>query len=712
MGQQIVVNQLIVLESKTNALVIQEDNGKNLTLAYFGKKLSNQKEYELIRNGYKLSRDYSSLSNSIYTPSGSRNILEPAITAIHADGNASLVLSYVNHKTEQIDKNVSLLSITLRDTIYDFTVNLYYKCFYEEDVIVQWSSIEHNEKGNVQLQKFASANLVLKAPSYYLYHHHGDWNREMQSEETKLTHGIFTLDSKLGTRANQLIASSFMISLKEPSTEDSGEVLFGALAYTGNFKMEFELDYINNLRIIAGINNFASTYTLKPKEIFTTPQLVYTLSNEGKGKASRNLHDWMRKYQLLDGEGERLTLLNNWEATHFDFDETILKDLIKDTKKLGVELFLLDDGWFGNKYPRVNANAGLGDWEPNRTRLPNGIASLVEEAKANGVKFGIWIEPEMVNPKSELYENHPDWVIKQPQRAPHYSRNQLVLDLSNPKVQDYVFKVVDDLFTQNPELAHIKWDCNSLISNAYSSYLNNQQHFYIEYVRGLNNVFRRIREKYPKVPIMLCSGGGGRVDYSAMRYFTEFWPSDNTDPLERIFMQYEYSYFYPSMTISSHVTDMGKQPIKYRTDVAMMGKLGFDIVVASLNETDLMFCQNAVKLYDGLRDVIWHGDLYRLADPKVENFSSILYLDKNRKEGVLFNYLVNNRYQEGSQFPVRLKDLNPAKNYKVEEVNLYPETKSTFDSSKNYSGEYLMSVGINPDVSSRRMSVILKINEL
>lgn len=700
---------VIPIETKQNAIVLQADPKTNVKMVYYGPKLATQSDYANILSSYKQGSDYTGVNDEAYTTSGTRNLFEPAITITHADGNNSLDLHYISHSVKKESDNVSITSIVLKDPVYNLETTLYYKVYYNENVVEQWSEIKNNEKGNVTLRKFASANLYLRGGAFFLTQYHGDWAKEMQPEESKITHGIKTLDSKLGTRANLFQPSVFMVSMDKPATENEGTVLYGTLAYSGNFRTDLELDQFDNLRIISGINNYASAYTLKPNEVFTTPAFLSTLSSTGKGTASRNLQAWARNYRLLDGKGTRLTLLNNWEATYFDFDENKLFGLIKDTQKLGVDMFLLDDGWFANKYPRNGDVAGLGDWDENKKKLPNGISSLVKEAKNNDVKFGLWIEPEMVNPKSELYEKHPDWVVKEAKREEFYFRNQLVLDLTNPKVQDFVFGVVDDLFTKNPELAYIKWDCNAVIYNAHSATLKNQSHFYIEYVRGLYKVLERIRKKYPTVPMMLCSGGGGRVDYGALQYFTEFWPSDNTDPLERIFMQWEYSYFYPAISSSNHVTDWGKQPIKFRTDVAMMGKMGFDIVVGHLSPNDLAFCQDAIKTYNQVKPIIWQGDQYRLSNPRENSVASMLYLTEDKKTGIVFNYLVNNRYAEGSKLPVKFNGLDAAKKYKISEINIYPGTKSSIDNSKTYTGDFLMKIGFNPDVNQSRTSVVLKI---
>jgi alpha-galactosidase len=486
----------------------------------------------------------------------------------------------------------------------------------------------------------------------------------------------------------------------------------GTLSWTGNFKFTFEIDNKNSLRVISGINPYASEYKLLPGKVFKTPAFVFTYSKSGKELTSQNLQSWSRKYALLDGDKPRMTLLNNWEATGFDFNETKLTALIADTKKLGVELFLLDDGWFANKYPRNSDKTSLGDWETSKTKLPSGVGYLVKEADKQGVKFGIWIEPEMVNPKSELYEKHPDWIIKLPNRDEHYMRNQLVLDLPNPKVQDFVFGVLDDLMKQNPDIAYMKWDCNRPMTNSYSPYLkDNQAAIYIEYVEALYKIFERVRAKYPHLPIMLCSGGGGRIDYGALKYFTEFWPSDNTDPYERVFIQWGYSYYMPAIATCNHITSWGKQSLKFKTDVAMMGKLGYDIQVSHFNEKELKFSQDAIIAYKGISDLVWYGNLYRLASPYEGNRAVLMYSNNDKTKAVLFSYTLNTRFGENFNL-VKLRGLDESKNYKVQEINLFPDTKSKFSfQGKVFSGDYLMKVGLNVSGSGALSSSVIEITQ-
>lgn len=709
------INTTISVESENYALVFQTDEFKRLHNIYFGAKLNSREDYAAIPKQLRYNGTNEDQFNMAYTPSGTWNIAEPALQIQHHDGNGSTEMEYLNHRVAQEDKNIIHTTISLHDPLYKTKVDLHFKVYQKENVFEQWSVIQNGEQGKIELKKYASANLYFRNKDFFLTQYSGAWATEMNPETHLLTAGMKVLDSKLGARANLYSPPTFMLSFDGIATEESGKVMLANLAWSGNFRFDFERDRYDNLRLIAGANNHAAEYQLATDGQLETPHFIYAYSENGIGEASRNMHRWARDYRLWNGQGERLTLLNNWEATYFDFDEHKLVELFDGAKNLGVDLFLLDDGWFANKYPRNDDSAGLGDWQENKKKLPNGLGYLVEEATKKGVKFGIWIEPEMVNPKSELYENHQDWVIRQPNRKEYYYRNQLVLDLSNPKVQDHVFSVFDDIFTANPEIAYVKWDCNSIIYNAYSDYLDKQNlpqtQLYVEYVRGVYDVLERVRAKYPNVPIMLCSGGGGRVDYGALKYFTEFWPSDNTAPVDRVFMHWDYSHFFPAIAMCAHVTEWDrKASMKYRTDIASMGKLGFDIDVKDLTKDEMLFCQGAVKNYNDFKEVIWHGDQYRLQSPYENPFGSFQFVDAQRNKSIFFSYLITNRYDINYSIePVLLKGLDPNKKYRLKELNMFPGIESPIDDSAIYSGDYLMKVGFNPDVSKDRSSVVLEI---
>jgi alpha-galactosidase len=672
--------------------------------SYLGEKLTSTSNIIQMRNGEHLA----------YATFGTDNLFEPAIRITHNDGNPSLELKYVSHTTERPDDNITLTKILLKDPEYPVEVTLIIKAFAKEDVMEQWVEIVQKEAKPVTIYNYASSMLNFDARKYWLTQFHGDWAEEMKMQESELTSGIKIIDTKLGSRAHMYQTPVFFLSLNEKSDENNGELIAGTLGWSGNFRLLFEIDEQGSLRVISGINPFASEYTLQPGKAFKTPSFIFTFSGSGKGQASRNLHHWATNYGILDGTKGRLTLLNNWEATGFNFDEKKLAGILDDTKKMGLDLFLLDDGWFANKYPRNNDRAGLGDWQENKAKLPNGLGYLVKEADSKGVKFGIWIEPEMVNPKSELYETHHDWILKLPNRPENYYRNQLVLDLTNPKVQEFVYNIVDGMLSTNPGIAFIKWDCNRMMTNAYSVYLKDKQsQLYIDYVTSLYGVLERLRQKYPHLPVMLCSGGGGRVDYGALRYFTEFWASDDTDPLERIYIQWGYSYFFPAFSVCNHVTSWGKQSLKFRVDVAMMGKLGFDIEVDKMTENELKFSQNAIADYKRLSDVIWHGDLYRLVSPYEDSRAVLMYVNESKNKAVLFAYTLNSRFGETFN-RVKLQGLDPAKTYNVKEINKAYEGfrfGPMNDGGKSYTGDYLMKVGLNTGASSPLSSAVFEISE-
>jgi alpha-galactosidase len=527
----------------------------------------------------------------------------------------------------------------------------------------------------------------------------------MQPVTELITPGTKVVDSKLGTRADQFCSPSFILSLDGPPTETNGRVLAGSLAWTGSFQCEFD-DNGRTARALTGINPFASAYSLKPNESFTTPVMIWVWSGHGLGEMSRKFDDWARDFGLRDGHTPRTVLLNNWEATFFNFDFNRIVSLYDPAKEIGTELFLLDDGWFGNKYPRVNDNAGLGDWQPNRQRLPGGLAPLAAEAGQRGLRFGIWIEPEMVNPKSELFEKHPDWVIRQPKRDLALQRNQAVLDLTRPAVQDFEWSNIQDILSV-PGITYAKWDCNRYLTQPGSSWLSpdRQSFLWVDYVRALYALMDKTAKRFPNTELMLCSGGGGRADYGALKYFHEFWPSDNTDPVRRVIMQWNYSYFFPSMALAGHVTHWGKRPMHFACSVAMSVRFGMDLDLANLPAQDKAICAGAISAYKKIRDVTQLGDLYRLEDPQQGWRGALNYAAKDRKRAAVFVF----QLQDGPASPVRPQGLDPAVRYAVHEMNPASGRNAMPQEGKVLTGEELMRDGIVPSCANKLEACVIEL---
>lgn len=698
----------IRIETDATDLVLKIADNKRVYQSYFGEKLSDISELSTV------TRTTDNKLWEAYPVSGGEDFFEPAFAIQHNDGNLTSFVYYVRHEVKQHDANVTETVIELADDVYPLNIQLHYMSYAKENIIKTWSEIIHKEKKPVNISRYASGILYFQSNQYFLTEFSGNWGQEAQMSTQKLSFGKRTIDSKLGTRAAIHGNPFFQVGLDQPASLNQGEVLMGTIGWTGNFQFIFEVDNKGNLRVISGINPYASNYELKPDEKFITPEFIFTYSNTGTGEATRSFHDWARNYQIKDGKGDRMTLLNNWEATFFDFDEKKLEELMKDASFLGVDMFLLDAGWFGNKYPQIDDTQGLGDWEVMHDRLPRGIPHLVKTAGENGLKFGIWIEPEMVNPKSELFEKHPDWAILQPNRTPYYERNQLALDMSNPKVQDFVFGVVDNLMKENPDLAYFKWDCNSPITNIYSPYLKDKQNqLYVNHTLGVYSVLKRVKEKYPHLPMMLCASGGGRCDFEALKYFTEFWCSDNTDPVARLYIQWGFSQFIPVKAMAAHVTEQNHQAsIKFRADVAMMCKFGFDIDLNKLTSTEKQFCKQAVQTYNKLKKTILDGDMYHLVSPFESNHTAVMFVNENKNKAYLYVYDIFPK-REDKVVLVKLQGLISGKKYKVEEINLMPDGQSDLKSNnKIFSGDYLMKVGLEAFSTKRMSSRIIEITEL
>ena len=630
------------------------------------------------------------------------------MSAVHADGNMTLDMA-VTGITSSVEQNgAKVTTVSMADKVYPFYVDVNYRTYPESDVIETWTVTSHDEKKPVKLTRFMSGYLPIRRSDVHVSQLYGSWANEGKVEEAPLPHNLKVIKNKDGVRNSHTSHAEVMMSLDGKGEEQHGRVIGAALCYGGNFKLMFDTDDSNYHHFFAGINEENSAYNLKKGDKFVTPALALTYSEEGLGGASRNFHKWGRNYRLANGDELRKVLLNSWEGVYFDINEEGMGQMMKDIADMGGELFVMDDGWFGVKYPRKNDSSSLGDWMVDTTKLPHGIKGLCNTADKNGIKFGIWIEPEMVNSISELYEKYPEYIVKAANRDAVQGRGgtQLVLDMANPKVQDLVFEVVDTLMTKYPEIDYIKWDANAPIMNHGSQYqsADNQSHLYIDYHKGLEKTLQRIRAKYPELTIQACASGGGRANWGILPYFDEFWVSDNTDALQRIYMQWGTSYFFPAIAMASHISASPNHqtnrivPLKFRTDVAMSGRLGMEIQPKNMTDEEKAQTRKAIADYKSVRPVVQHGDLYRLLSPyDGKGAASLMYVAPDKNEAVYYWWKTEQFVNQ--QLPrVTMAGLDPDKLYTVTELNRVDNSPLPFE-GKTFTGRYLMSNGLEMPLS-------------
>ncbi|MEJ8741286.1 alpha-galactosidase [Phocaeicola sp. HCN-6420] len=686
--------QNICISTPQTSLVLNAPTGGELKYLYYGSKLSETDLQNI--------NEAKNCDHTAYPVYGMNCPSETALSVRHADGNMSTQMEIVGVDTDK-DAQSTLTTVRLKDKVYPFYINVCYKAYTNVDMIETWTEISHSEKKPVCLTQFASAYLPIRRGNVWLSHLSGSWANEGQLTQEPLQPGMTIIKNKDGARNSHTSHAEVMFSLDGTPQENRGRVIGAALCYTGNYKLRIDTDDSDYHQFYAGINEENSSYTLSKKEIFRTPAVALTYTDEGLSGASRNFHKWGRMYKLAHGNKVRDILLNSWEGVYFDINQQGMDQMMGDIASMGGELFVMDDGWFGDKYPRKNDSSSLGDWVVDKNKLPEGIEGLIRDAKKHGIKFGIWIEPEMANTTSELYEKHPEWILKAPQRDPVLGRGgtQVVLDLANPEVQDFVFKVVDDLMTQHPDLAYIKWDANMPIMNHGSNYLtaDNQSHMYIEYHRGFEKVCQRIRAKYPDLIIQACASGGGRANYGYLPYFDEFWVSDNTDALQRVYMQWGTSYFFPAIAMASHISAAPNHqtfrtiPLKYRIDVAMSGRLGMEIQPKNMTDEEKDLCRKAIADYKKIRPIVQLGDIYRLVSPyDHQGVASLMYTSPEKDKAVFYwwktEHFVNQHLPR-----VTMAGLDPEKTYRITELNRIDNQPLAFE-GKTYSGAYLMKNGL------------------
>lgn len=684
-----------LVSTPNTSLLIKATPGETVKIQYYGSKIENSDIQGIYDAGMVFNADS-------YPAFGLQTMGEKAIAATQPDGNMSLDL-----KIEQVKqyptKDGEVTEILLKDKVYPFEIKQYYKAYQGTDIISTWIEIMNNGKKSVTLYRFVSAYLPVQRGDNWLTHFHGHSGAENMLEEEKLTNGQKVISNKDGMVNTETDNPSFMLSIDGKPQEEYGHILGGTLAWTGNYLLKMDITN-TKLNIIAGINEENSHYKLESKETFKTPEFAMTYSTSGKGGVSRAFHRWARMYKLSHGNVERDILLNSWEGVYFKVNQEGMDQMMKSFSALGGELFVMDDGWFGNKYSRDRGDSSLGDWTVNKKKLPLGIEGLIASAKKHKIKFGLWIEPEMSNTKSELFEKHPEWILQCKNRPLSTGRGgtQIVLDLTNPEVQDFVFSVIDNLMTHYPEIAYMKWDANSCMLDYGSPYLpkEKQSHLYIEYHRGLNNVLERIRAKYPQLILQACAGGGGRINYGILPYFDEFWTSDDTDALQRVYLQWGVSCFYPAIAMAAHVSaDKNHQtgrylPLKFRFDVAMSGRLGMEMQPEDMTEADKEFTQRAIQAYKGIRPIVQFGDLYRLISPyENKGVASLMYVAPEKDRAVFYAYKMNH-FINMTIPNVKMNGLDPQKKYQLIDLTPLSKNKPCSLHNKIISGKILMEKGI------------------
>ena len=630
----------------------------------------------------------------------------------HADGCLTTYLEGVKAETVEDRPGVTHLVLTQKDRVYPFYVVQHFRAMEGCDVVETWVELRNEEKGAVRLGRMDSLALdfPLIANRFYLQSATGQWSCESQLVETELVRGqTIAIGSRSGVRDAWEANASFMLTVGEKATETSGRVIGGVLCWSGSWGLSVQRDQCDFVEVRAGADTSQGAYVLDAGKSITLPKFALTYSAAGKGQVSRNIHKWARDWQLPAGHKLRPVLLNSWEGSYFTFTEKVLHDMMDGVKEMGGELFVLDDGWFGTgKYARDAKNqdrVGLGDWVINPEKLPNGLVGLNDEAKKRGLAFGFWVEPEMVNTNSWIYNAHPDWIVREKTRPVNVGRggSQTVLDYANPAVRQNIYDQLDALYSKIPGLSYIKWDANADFMNMGSPYLDaeHQANMPFDYTVGLYDLLAKLRAKYPQVDIQACSSGGGHADYGFLRYADEFWGSDNTDARERVFIQWGESQFYPACAIAAHVTDVPNHqtgrttPLKYRFDVAMAGRLGFELHPKNMKPEEVAFAKQCVADYKRIRPTVQQGDLYRLVSPYGGSpLASLMYVSEDKRRAVVFVWSLERGICHDYPAPIVLQGLAQDASYRLKELNVMKGAKHVRVDGKALGGDALMSMGL------------------
>ena len=632
-----------------------------------------------------------------------------------SNGAAGADFRYVEHRIERgkytleglpsahdEDSEAETLVVTLEDPIAKLRLELLYGVFEQQDMLTRAARLTNLGEGDITLDKAASLCLDIPFGHWDMLHFHGRHAMERQPERRPLLNTIQTVASKRGASSHH--HNPFVILCDHQATEEFGACYGMMLVYSGNHRTDVELDYTGSVRLVSGIHDEQFRWTLEPKRTFTTPEVLLTFTHQGLTALSQRYHRFLRKNICRSPfrELRRPVLINNWEATYFDFDREKICRIADQAAELGVEMLVLDDGWFGM---RNDDNSGLGDWQVNEAKLPGGLDPLIEHVHGLGMKFGLWVEPEMVNENSDLYRAHPDWALSLPERSPAMGRNQLVLDLSRPKVVDHLIDVFSDLLRQH-NIDYIKWDMNRNMSDVYSHALpaGRQAEVFHRYMLGLYRLLDRLTTAFPHVLFEGCAGGGGRFDAGMLAYFPQIWCSDDTDAIERTAIQYGTSFGYPILAVGSHVSACPNHqtgrctPLGTRGVVAMAGTFGYELDLNTLTPQEKEEVREQIQYFDRHYDLIQNGSYFRLTD-LTGDFIAWQSTALSGQEA-LVSFVLTHPRANASPSHIALKGLDPEGCYRIEDYRVYGNRSVPFGlanldlTGQTYSGAALMYAGI------------------
>lgn len=689
-------DKLFHLQGKDTSYVMQVIGDGYLSHLYWGRKVreyhhSNQLQF--MDRGFS-GNPYPSIDRTFsldtlpqeYPGYGTTDFRTPAYQIQLENGTTVTDLRYKHHRIlkgkqsleglpstyVESENEAETLEITLEDSVSYIKVVVAYTVYEQRNVITRTARIVNEGSRSIKLLRALSANVDFRDADFDFLHLSGAHVRERYIDRHALRTGMQSIESRRGASSHQ--QNPFIALLRKNATEDTGEVFAFNLVYSGNFVAQAEVDQFKNTRVSLGINPFDFSWMLEAGEAFQCPEVVMVYSHQGLGDMSRTFHDLYRT-RLCRGEfrdKERPILVNNWEATYFDFDADKIEEISTVGKELGVELFVLDDGWFGK---RDDDKTSLGDWFVDQAKLPNGLGDLADRIRKMDMQFGLWFEPEMISVDSDLYRKHPEWCLHVPNYSRSESRNQLVLDLSRKDVCDALIKMVSDVLASAP-ITYVKWDMNRHMTEIGSALLptDQQRETAHRYMLGLYRVMDKITSSFPHILFESCSGGGGRFDPGMLYYMPQTWTSDNTDAISRLKIQYGTSLVYPISAMGAHVSDVPNHQVhRYtsldmRGDVAMSGNLGYELDLTKLTGEEKEIVKRQVSKYQEVRQLIQFGDFYRLLSPFEGNETAWSFVNKDKTEAMVFYFRV--LAEANAPFEsFKVRGLDSSKKYRVVETN-------------------------------------------